>query len=1666
MSETLRDLVVSLSLDSDNFSRNIKSVALQIKEAEAAFAAAGAGVEGFENSADGLGSKLSMLKTKMAAQKAEVDQYQGALAKANEKLAASKKSQDDTKASLEGSKKKYAEIGEQVAKYKDEVARLAEAEGDNTEQWVAASEELERLEKEYADAGEEVKGFEAKLAALPKTLQNNADAVSRAQTNLSNAEGELKKTTASIESCEKALNGLNWTKAGEGLAVFSKKAQEAGDRLNKTGKTLTRYFTTSIAALGTMALKSSIDFESAFTGVLKTVDGTEQQLESIRQGIIDMSTTIPKSTTELSALAESAGQLGIETDKVLGFTKVMADLQETTNLGDEGASQIAQFANIMKMSQDDFDKFGSTVVDLGNNFATTEADIVDMAMRLAGSGKQIGLTEAQVLGFATALSSVGIESQAGGSAFSKVMIGMQLAVETGKNGLKDYAKVAGMTAKEFQTAFKTDAAGALESFIVGLSKMDEEGISAIKTLDDMGISEVRLRDTLLRASNAEDLFTKSLKTASGAWKSNTALTKEANMRYETTESQLEILKNQATQFARTLGDEMIPTVREIMDGASDLMDGFLKLDSAQRQIIIRTGLGIAVAGPALSILGKGVSVVGKVTGAFGKLSTAVGTAGGGLSGFMAVVGSSKLAVLGLVVAGGALVWNLFDIASGARAAREAMEGMNATANDWKNMQADSLYDTGNDPFARFNIDKESFAGGTKASKDWLASLIKTWTDGEKETNEIVASFVDSFAEQSDKIRMVISERQEALSNTGIVAPESEKKMQDDLKQLDEWDKEIATLLKKRQNGLLSEKEQTRLDEVIKVRGELQLEYSVEESDGYKQILQGVEAELARLEQLGIKVESSLYSDLYGDALKAAAQGNAAQLEAINGEYESQYTLINQTLEGEERKTALGQLNAQYAEQRANATEEYAATLKDLTPGALDTKEIKQGQEDFEKLNKLVKEYHDAKGDSSSQQDIIGQMNEAFAGMDEGAIVSYISLLAQIQDVANSGGDPNAILPDATETLEQLGGIKDFVADVESQLPGLAALFSEALPQEVQRIMVELDRTVADEQWAQFKEDTSAITTAVTIDRIVNSETTPEISALANFIGFNPLESAALLDAYAKFIGYRPPEGEDVSLEALATFVGYNPLDDPALLYALAQFVGYKPKEGEKATLDAIANFVGFTPQNDEDVTLEALAAFVGYDPMEDPATLDAFAQFLGYDPMADTAILDAIAAFVGYEPEEGTDVSLDAIATFIGYTPPEKEFEIAVTAKVTDIQYPPPPEIEIKPGQTGSPEVIEKVLGDVKEPLGFKGWGTSIEERMQNITKAAKDMEEAMTSGGAAGYDTIEYAANSIEAMTSLGGMDTIIQFIGDYNAALKNNEAISEDAHTAMLDVLEFFRALSAFGSTSTELAIFDVGKNLFDENWLGGTEDVMAALEVLGKDAAAGLGQGAREYDFTADTDAMSNNFETSGRASFASQSPAQKMVPLGNDVSAGIGQGAREYDFSGDSSVVAASFEAALKTSLPPDILKSIGTNAMSGMALGILSGRAGVVSAIRSVARDAVKAAKEELQINSPSRVFEDEVGRMMTKGMGAGALAESRNQQKVIANAARYLTDSARDSVYAGISSDNRRSYQNDNSVSVSVNEMVVRDQQDVHSLALEMAQLNRRRQFGYGGRRR
>lgn len=302
-------------------------------------------------------------------------------------------------------------------------------------------------------------------------------------------------------------------------------------------------------------VSASIEFDDAMTGVAKTTTMNSTELQYFKKDLLDLSEQIPTSANELAALAETAGQLGIADEDILNFVHVMADLGYTTNLSaDEAATALARFANIMGSSTDEFENMGSAIVELGNNYATTESEIVEMSTALAGYTVQAGMSEADTFALAAALSSIGVEAEAGSTAIGTLTSSITKAVVLGTDDLEQYAKAAGMSADAFAAAWEADPAGTLAAMIENLNALQAAGVNVLPILDDMGITNVRQTKAFLGLVSAGDLYTRTLESSNSAYEENIALSEEAATKYANEASQIQILENQVENAKIAAGD--------------------------------------------------------------------------------------------------------------------------------------------------------------------------------------------------------------------------------------------------------------------------------------------------------------------------------------------------------------------------------------------------------------------------------------------------------------------------------------------------------------------------------------------------------------------------------------------------------------------------------------------------------------------------------------------------------------------------------------------------------------------------------------------------------------------------------------------------------------------------------------------------------------------------------------------------------------------------------------------------------------------------------------------------------------------------------------------------------------------------------------------------------
>ena len=399
---------------------------------------------------------------------------------------------------------------------------------------------------------------------------------------------------------------------------------------------------TLLAAAIALSVPQAIRFEAAFASVTKTVEGTPQELGQIRQEILSMADAMPLAATKIAEVAATAGQLGIATPDVMEFTRVMVMLGTATNLSaNEAATAMARFTNIMQIPIQQLPLLAASLVHLGNNSAATESEILTLGLRLAAAGTQLGLSGQQVLALSAAMKSLGITAEVGGSSMSRVLIDMVTAAGP---KMDTFARVIGVTRDEFKRLVderSPEAAGQLIlGFVEGLQRIDQNGGSVRKVLQDLGLDSIRLRDTLLRLVSGGDQLAESFGLVSNASVYGGALLQEYGRFAETTASRLEILRNRLTGVAIDVGTPLLGGIASAADAIGDAI------------LAIQAGLA-PLAGALMDTFGNGAKIVQAFYSALASpvLSGAMATFAGLAQIIAALIGAfNQLGPAGLVIA--------------------------------------------------------------------------------------------------------------------------------------------------------------------------------------------------------------------------------------------------------------------------------------------------------------------------------------------------------------------------------------------------------------------------------------------------------------------------------------------------------------------------------------------------------------------------------------------------------------------------------------------------------------------------------------------------------------------------------------------------------------------------------------------------------------------------------------------------------------------------------------------------------------------------------------------------------------------------------------------------------------------------------------------------------
>ena len=583
----------------------------------------------------------------------------------------------------------WQETHDKLSKAKGEVAALSQSL-QRLKDAQAPNEEITKLEGELTEAKGKVDSLNRSAAEMDARFETAKECA-----ELERLQQELAETEARAESAKKRMD----------LKSLGGKSMLNASTLKSAGMTMYSTLTPAITMLGWRTVTAAQEMDSAYRDMRKTVEGTEEQFESLKQGAIEFSKTHVTSADQLMSIMAIGGELGIATDSLMDFSETVSNLDVATNLDtEEAAESLGKLANITHMGADEYSRYADSLVRLGNNGASTEDQIVDIATRIGSMGTIVGMTVPEILALSSSIASTGMKTEASGTAIANTLSDMESAVASGGDALDAFAQVSGMSAEEFARAWETEPIVAFEAFIKGLNRIEKEGGSADATLEAMGITGTRQKQAIEGLMQTIGGLNDNLKMSNDAWEGKSDqwgaagdAAREAQKKAEGFSGQLAILSNIGKDAMASLAEGATPIIAVFADLAKAALDLFDSMDEGQKTMVV-VGLGIgALAGPALTMVSTFITAAQNIrafateSSAMGKalniLKSGFGEAGGGADGLASKVGALKSAAatigksllhglaVGAVVAGITIaVGAIADYIKKMKEAEEAAEG--------------------------------------------------------------------------------------------------------------------------------------------------------------------------------------------------------------------------------------------------------------------------------------------------------------------------------------------------------------------------------------------------------------------------------------------------------------------------------------------------------------------------------------------------------------------------------------------------------------------------------------------------------------------------------------------------------------------------------------------------------------------------------------------------------------------------------------------------------------------------------------------------------------------------------------------------------------------------------------------------------------------------------
>lgn len=451
----------------------------------------------------------------------------------------------------------------------------------------------------YKEQAEQVRALEQRLDSLTEKQQAASKALSTAR-----GQQEMREYANQARAAANEVQRLS-----QKQAELTAKSGASDSALKSLGMTAYATVSPAFMALGYKSVEAADRIDSSFRDMKKTVNGTEQDFDNLREAALEFSRTHAVSADTILEIEAMGGQLGIAVDKLQDFGTVVSNLDIATNMNaDEIAEDLGQLNNILPDLNDNYEAFGDSLVRLGNNMPAQESAIMDVTSRIGSLGGIVGMSTPQVLAWATAIAATGQNSEAAGTAISNTMSDIEGAVASGGDKLQGFADVAGMSAEQFAKSWNETPSDAMKAFVEGLHSIDEQGGSVDATLQGLGITGVRQKQALEGLAQTTDVLNDALVMSDDAWNGVSDswgdagdAAREAAQKSEGFSGTLQILKNSASEFGYELGNALVPFMQAATAGLQTLTAGFKDLPGPVKDGVVAIGLLGASSGTLITM---------------------------------------------------------------------------------------------------------------------------------------------------------------------------------------------------------------------------------------------------------------------------------------------------------------------------------------------------------------------------------------------------------------------------------------------------------------------------------------------------------------------------------------------------------------------------------------------------------------------------------------------------------------------------------------------------------------------------------------------------------------------------------------------------------------------------------------------------------------------------------------------------------------------------------------------------------------------------------------------------------------------------------------------------------------------------------------------------------